>query len=109
MKKPRKWTEVYPKGTVEGSEEQKFFNALARDPQFIYKTNTTLARESNLSIQRVEEIIDKYHKLGMIFQSETNENSWAYWERDQARIKEQKSLVEIDQDARIEKYKKLAE
>jgi hypothetical protein len=45
----------------------------------------------------------------MIFQSETNENSWAYWERDQARIKEQKSLVEIDQDARIEKYKKLTE
>ncbi len=107
MKKPKKWTELYPRGTEEGSEEQRFFIALARDQKWAYKSTAMLIKETKLSHERVEEIIHKYHKLGLILQSETADNSWAYWERDIQRLKEKKTLVQLDQDERIKKQKKM--
>jgi len=109
MKKPKKWTEVFPQGTKEGVEEQKFFIALARDAKAAYKSTSDLAKETKLPLDRIEQIISKYHALGMIFQSENNDNYWAYWQRDESRIKENKTLVQIDQDDRIEKQKRRLE
>lgn len=79
--KPKKWIEIYPSGTVEGDEESKFFRALARNPKYEWRSVATISKESNLSKKRVEEIIQKYYKLGIIFQNPKNEDNWGYWER----------------------------
>ncbi len=104
MKKPKKWSEVYPQGTKEGDEEQRFFIALARNPKWEYRSTSTIVEETGLSQQRVEEIIDKYLKMGLIFRHEKNEAEWVYWERDLKVLKEKKPLVKLDQDNRIKKY-----
>lgn len=104
MKKPKKWTEVYPQGTKEGNEEQKFFIALVRDSKWSYKSISQLVQQTGLSQERVEEIIEKYRKMGLIFNHETNEDHWGYWERNPERIKKNPSLVRKDQDARIKKF-----
>ena len=79
--KPKKWTEVYPIGTKEGDEESKFFKALARNPKYDWRSTAAISKESDLSKKRVEEIIQKYYKLGLIFQNPKNEDNWGYWER----------------------------
>lgn len=79
--KPKKWTEVYKQGTQEGNEEQKLFIALSRNKKFEWRSVGMLAKESGLTKVRVEEILDKYYKKGMVFQSSTNDELWAYWER----------------------------
>lgn len=106
-KTPPKWTEVYPQGTKEGNEEQKFFIALARNPKWEWRTVAAIAQESGLSNKRVEEIIAKYYKCGMVVQSSKNEDLWAYWERvPQAASKEDKSITDKDQQARMDKVAK---
>ena len=80
-KKPKTWAEVYPMGTKEGNEEAKFFRSLARNKKYTWRSTAALAKESNLTKERTEEIIAKYLKRGMIFQSSKNETMWAYWER----------------------------
>ena len=107
MKKLKKWSEVYPQGTKEGNEEQKLFIALVRDPKFSYKSTAMLVKETKLSIQRVEEILDKYVKMGLIFIHETNEEYWGYWERNLNRVKKTSTLVKKDQDSRIKKHQNL--
>jgi len=104
MKKLKKWSEVYPQGTKEGNEEQKLFIALVRDPKFSYKSTAMLVKETQLPIQRVEEILDKYVKMGLIFIHETNDEYWGYWERNPSCIKTISTLVKKDQDSRIKKY-----
>jgi len=84
--KPPKWYKIYPAGTKEGNEEAKFFRALARNVKYEWRSTSALEKESGLPGLRVEEIIKKYYydgsnPNGMIFQSSTNEQSWAYWER----------------------------
>ena len=78
--KLKNWTEVYPQGTKEGDEEQGFFIAISRHSKWKWRSIAQLAKEANLSKQRVEEIIQKYHKRGMIFQCPQNEEMWGYWE-----------------------------
>lgn len=104
MKKLKKWTEVYPQGTKAGDEEQKLFIALSRDPKWSYKSTRMLVQETKLSQERVEEIIDKYVKMGLIFPHETNEDQWGYWERNPDHIKKNPSLVKKDHDNRIKKH-----
>ena len=104
MKKPKKWTEVYPQGTKEGDEEQKFFISLARHPKWPYRSTSTIVQETGLSPERVEEIIEKYLKMGLIFSHESNEGDWVYWERDLEVLKEETSLVKTDQNLRIKRY-----
>lgn len=79
--KPKKWTDVYPVGTNEGNEESRFFRSLARHPKYDWRSTAALAKESNLTSRRVEEIIAKYMKMDMVFQNPKNEDQWAYWER----------------------------
>jgi len=98
---PKKWVNVYPQGTTEGNEEQKFFIALARHPKFCWRSVSALSKESGLSLQRVEEIIQKYYNKGMIFQNPKAEDQWAYWERVPDLVPKDKSLVQKDHEKRL--------
>lgn len=102
MKKPKKWTEVYPQGTKEGDEEHSFWVALARNKEWDWISTAQLVKSTKLPRSRVEEIIAKYLKMGMIFASETTDDLWAYWDRVPERLVEKPSLVKEDHDYRIE-------
>lgn len=105
--KPKKWTDIYPVGTKEGDEESKFFKVLARNPKYEWRSTAALSKESNLDKKRVEEIILKYHKLGLIFQNPRNEEHWGYWERVPHMLPEEpESISKKDKDQRIEKITK---
>lgn len=101
--KPKKWTEVYPVGTKEGDEEARFFRVLARNPKFEWRSTAALSKESNLSKKRVEEIISKYHKLGLVFQNPKNEEHWGYWERVPHMLPDKKEVIsKQDKNKRVE-------
>ena len=105
MKKLPTWTEIYPQGTTQGSEEQKFFISLARDPKYKFKSPNTIHKETKLPIERVEGIIDKYVALNMIIQNPNNQETYAYWENVPDLIPKEKSITKTDQDNRISKHK----
>lgn len=101
-KKPRKWTEVYPQGTKEGDEEQDFFIALARNGKWQWRSTAAVAKESGLSKERVDEILNKYWKKGMVFQNPKNEDQWGYWERVPEMLPEEiVSITEKDHNDRM--------
>lgn len=105
-KKLKKWTAVYPQGTREGDEEQRFFIALGRHPKYKWRSTSAISKEANLTKERVEEIIQKYYKSGMVVQNPQNEDQWGYWERlDQPDDDDDcgKTVVEKDHDKRIKK------
>ena len=100
---PKRWTDVYPQGTAEGNEEQKAFIALARHPEYEWRSVAAVAKESGLSKQRVEEILQKYYKKGMVFQSPKNEDLWGYWERVPDMLKDDGgSITEKDHEERVD-------
>jgi hypothetical protein len=100
--KPQKWTDCFPCGTKKGDEEQAFFIAISRNPKYQWRSVSAIAKESRLTPERVEEIIQKYQKKGMIFNNPKNEDQWGYWERVSEMLpKEMKSLSQQDQDDRI--------
>ena len=106
MQKPKKWTEVYPQGTKEGNEESKLFRALARNPKYEWRTVAHLAKQTGLSRQRVEEIIDKYHNKydpPLIYPHSSNEDMWGYWERipEKEWKKDLRTTPQKDQENRI--------
>jgi hypothetical protein len=80
MNEPQKWYRAYPQGTKQGDEEQKFFKAIARHPKFDWRSVASLSAETGLPKKRIEEIIAKYFKVGMVFQNPKNEDQWGYWE-----------------------------
>lgn len=103
-KKPPKWTNVYPVGTKEGDEECRFFKVLDRHPVYTWRSTAAIVRESGLPRKRVEEIIAKYHRKGMVFQNPKNEDSWGYWELHPGMVPEESEpIVKIDQANRIKK------
>lgn len=105
-KLPPKWTEVYPQGTKEGDEEQDVFVCLARHPKWTFRSIAQISKESNLSKEKVEAILEKYWKRGMVFQNPNNEDQWAYWERVPDMLpKIQKSITQEDHHNRINKLK----
>lgn len=107
MNKPPCWTKVYPHGTKEGDEELKFFIALARNPKYQWRSTSAIAKEAGLTKERVEEIINKYYKKGMVFQNPKNEDQWGFWSRVPEMLpKIQKSISQKDQDDRIGKLNK---
>lgn len=106
MSKPKKWPQVYPQGTKDGDEEQRFFIALARHPDYVWRSVAAIAKEANLSKERVEQILAKYHKKGMVFQNpKSKENdSWGYWERVPEMLSPDKGTIsQEDQKKRIDK------
>jgi hypothetical protein len=105
--KPRKWTEVYPVGTKEGDEESRFFKSLARHPKYEWRSTAALAKESNLSTKRAEEIIAKYFRLNMILQNPKNEEHWGYWERVKDLLPEEYvSVSDADKIKRVDRFLK---
>jgi hypothetical protein len=101
MNKPPKWTKIYPQGTQEGDEEQQFFISLSRHKDK-FRSTLAIAQDTNLPEERVEDIIAKYYKLGMVFQNPENENEWVYWERCLEMLdKEIASIAEKDKKERI--------
>lgn len=104
--KPKKWTEVYPVGTKEGDEEAKVFISLARNPKYDWRSVGAIAKESNLNRKRVEEILRKYHKMGIVFQNPKNDEHWGYWERLPHLLPNKRpSISEEDKEMRIKKNK----
>lgn len=102
MNNPPHWYNVYPQGTKEGDEEQKFFTALARNPKWNWRSVASLAKETNLPQARIEDIIYKYIQKGMIFQNPKNDEQWGYW----ANVPEmlgtkQKSINQEDHENRL--------
>ncbi len=99
------WTEMYPQGTTEGDEEFAFFVSLARNPKYAWRSTSGIANETGLSKERVEQIVQKYLKLNMIFQHPKNDDNWGYWERVPADMlpKEKHSLVSQDHKTRMKK------
>lgn len=103
--KPSKWIDVYPQGTKEGDEEQGVFICLARHNKWTFRSVAQIAKESNLTKERVEEILQKYWKKGMVFQNPNNEDQWAYWERVPDMLPDKKnSLTQEDQNNRTNKH-----
>lgn len=103
--RPHKWIDVYPQGTKEGDEEQSVFICLARHNKWSFRSVAQIAKESNLSRERVEEILQKYWKKGMVFQNPNNEDQWAYWERVPDMLPDKKdSLTKEDQNNRTNKH-----
>jgi len=103
--KLKRWTECYPHGTKEGDEELNFFISLARNTKYVWRSTSGIANETGLSKERVEEIIQKYVKLNMVYQHPKNDDNWGYWERVPVDMlpKEHQSLVSKDQKQRMKK------
>lgn len=103
-KNPPKWIDVYPQGTKEGDEEQGVFICLARNSKWTFRSTAQIAKESGLDKERVEEILQKYWRKGMVFQNPNNEDQWAYWERAPELVPEKEvSITKEDQKNRIKK------
>lgn len=103
MKKtPPKWTDVYPQGCKEGDEIQKFFISLGRNKDYDWRSVASMAKDTGLSKERIEEIIQKYHKMGMVFQNPTNDTLWGYWERVPQMLDNTPTIAEQDKEERID-------
>lgn len=99
-KTPPKWYDIYAQGTPHGNEEQKFFIAIARHPKYAWRSIASIAKETGLSKERIEEIIQKYYSEGMLFSHE-NGDKWAYWERVPELLEEPVSITKQDQEERM--------
>jgi hypothetical protein len=106
MKKLPKWPDVYPQGCKAGDEEQEFFIALGRNIKWQWRSVAAIAKESGLSKERVEELLNKYWKKGMVFQNPQNDDQWAYWERVPQMVpNDVQSINDEDRKNRVKKAK----
>lgn len=105
MTTPKKWTEVYAYGTKEGDEEAKFFKCLTRNKDYDYMSVSALMNITGISMQRIEEIINKYAveiNPPLLVAHETNEDLWGYWERCGYKNEKTCSLSQKDKLKRIQ-------
>lgn len=73
------WYDVYPKGTKQGDVEEKLFKSLARNKKWKWRSINALAKETGISEEEIEKILDKYYKLKMVYQNPNSDTQWAYW------------------------------
>lgn len=108
MSNPKKWHEVYSHGTKQGDEEAKVFRALSRNTKFEYRSTSAIVKETNLTKERVEEVIDKYvtqYNPPLIYVHPSRDDHWCYWERSLDVLKKaKKSISGQDQSNRIDKH-----
>src|SRR4051812_294868 len=97
----KSWWEVFPHGTREGDEENRFFCALARHSDK-WRSVSDLSVQTQLPKARVEEMIAKYAQEGMIYNNPKDPDEWGYWERVGERKKE-KDLFTEDHEVRFKK------
>ncbi len=103
MKKLSKWSQIYPQGTKEGDEEQRFFITISRG-KYNFLSVAQIAQKSGLTKERVEDIIEKYYSLHIVLQNPENEDQWAYWERCVELVPESKSSIsQSDKQIRLKK------
>jgi hypothetical protein len=101
---PPAWENVYPAGTKEGDEELKFFISIARNKKHKWRSVSEIAKETGLEKERIEEIIEKYYKKGMVFQNPRNDDEWGFWSRCPEMVhRPTKSIAKKDQDSRVNK------
>lgn len=108
MNKPKKWHEVYPYGTKQGNDEAKVFRALSRHAKFDWRSTGAIVKETGLTREKVEEIIDKYVnkvKPPLLYAHATNEDHWGYWERCPTVLKkDDRDITKKDKDSRVDKH-----
>lgn len=98
---PPKWIDVYNNN----DEEYKFFVAISRDPKQNWRSVSVLIKETGLTRTKIDQLIEKYHKIGLLFQKPNNEDFWGYWERVPDMLpKERVSLSDKDKSKRINNY-----
>lgn len=100
-----KWWQVYS-----NDEEKRLFvgkdgsTGLVRSPDYEWRSTDALAKESGLSKRRTEEILDKFHKRGVVLQHSKDPEKWGYWERVKPNANDPKPTVaEEDQKKRVDK------
>lgn len=103
----KKWWAVYA-----NDEEKRFFvgkdgnSGLCRNTEFDWRSTEALARESGLSKAKIEIIIDKYHKAGIVVQHAKDPEKWGYWEKCSSTVTSStKDVTKDDQQARVDKAK----
>lgn len=94
---PPNWVDVYA-----NDEEQLLFIALARNPKYEWRSVAHLSKEVGVSKERIEKMLNKYYKKGMVFQSSKNDSLWAYWERVPDLVKKDNDVCNQDKKARIQ-------
>jgi hypothetical protein len=96
------WYEIYPQGTPEGEEEKKFFISLARNKKYKnWRSVSAISKETNISQERVEEIIFKYTKIGLIIQNISNTEFWGYYHNNLDSIPAEKDSVIIEERKKL--------
>lgn len=101
----KRWHEVY-----QGGDERNFFigkngkSGLVRT-DYNYRSVAALAKESGLTKDRVEQIVAKYLKLGIVVQSPDKEDHFGYWQRVGANLAAgaPNTVSQNDQAARVKK------
>jgi acyl-CoA-binding protein len=101
------WYEIYSQGTVEGEEEKKFFISLARNKKYKnWRSVSAISKEIGISDQRIEEIIFKYNKMGLIVQNPANTEFWGYYYNNLEDVKEDPiSVIEEERKKILKKTK----
>jgi predicted transcriptional regulator len=86
---------------AENDAEKRLFRALARHEKASRSTDG-LVSETKLSKGQIEEIIDKYVKIGMISSVQSKDGGvlWQYWERAPKQEKTS-SIAETNKSKRI--------
>ena len=110
---PKKWWQVY-----NGDEEKRFFvgkdgkSGLIRGKDksgldFDWRSTESIARESGLTKLKTEQIINKYHKAGIVIQHQKDPEKWGYWEKVAPQLANPttKSVSDADKDKRADKAK----
>lgn len=107
MASAKKWWQVYA-----NDEEKRFFvgkdgnSGLCRKGDFEWRSIEALARESGLTKSRVEEIVDKYQKAGLVVQHAKDPEKWGYVHKVGSPASAAKSdVVKGDQKDRVDKAK----
>lgn len=103
MSRPKKWHEVY-----KNNEERAFFigkdgkSGLVRS-SYQYRSVSALAKESGLTKDRVEQIVNKFLTAGIVFQNENHDDQYGYWERvnPNFQLGGSKTIVAKDQDEQV--------
>ena len=96
------WYEIYPQGTPEGEEEKKFFISLARNKKYKqWRSVSAISKEIDVSQQRIEEIIFKYHKMGLVIQNPSNTEFWGYYHNNLDSIPETKDPVIVEERKKL--------
>lgn len=102
--KIQKWHEVY-----RNDAEKNFFvgkdgkSGLVRHSEFHWRSTDSLAKEGGLSKEQTEQIIDRYHKAGIILQSPRDPEKWAYWENVSKKKDPYLTITEEDQKMRLQR------